>query len=67
MLLVDVHDPVEITFTSFPNARYVVNGFQGAAFKDGEHAGLCVQNGWPNSVLPWSAKANADKNYRLNK
>ena len=48
----------------FPNARYVVNGFQGGAVKDGAHAGMRVQNGWQNSGLPWSPKMNAAKMYR---
>ena len=49
----------------FPNARYVVNGFQGAAIKDGPQAGFRLQNGWQNSGLPWSPKMNADKIYRI--
>lgn len=51
----------------FPNARYVINGFQGAALKDGPHAGFRLQNGWQNSGLPWSMKMNADKMYRADK
>lgn len=47
------------------NARFVVNGFQGSAIKDGPHAGKRVKNGWQNSELPWSNKMNADKVYRL--
>ncbi|MCV2216459.1 rhodanese-like domain-containing protein [Thauera sp. Sel9] len=49
----------------FPNARYVVNGFQGAAIKDGPQAGFRLMNGWQNSGLPWSPKMNADKVYRI--
>lgn len=49
----------------FPNARYVVNGFQGSAVKEGGQAGLRVLNGWQNSGLPWSAKMNPDKIHRL--
>lgn len=37
----------------FPNARYVVNGFQGSSVKEGEHTGMRTQNGWQNSNLPW--------------
>lgn len=49
----------------FPNARFVVNGFQGAALKEGPHAGFRLQNGWQNSGLPWSMKMNPDKMYRV--
>ncbi|MGQ5487624.1 rhodanese-like domain-containing protein [Thauera sp. ZXT1-4] len=48
----------------FPNARYVVDGFQGSALKDGTQAGLRIKNGWQNSGLPWSAKMNPEKIYR---
>lgn len=48
----------------FPNARYVVNGFQGAALKDGPQAGFRLQNGWQNSGLPWGVKMNPAKMYR---
>ncbi len=48
----------------FPNARYVVAGFQGAALKDGPQAGMRLQNGWQNSGLPWSPKMNPQKMYR---
>ena len=48
----------------FPNARFVVNGFQGAALKDGPQAGMRVQNGWQNVGLPWSTKMNPVKMYR---
>lgn len=51
----------------FPNARYVINGFQGSAIKDGPQAGFRLQNGWQNSGLPWSAKMNADKMFRVDK
>lgn len=30
----------------FPNARFVENGFQGAALKDGPETGFRIQNGW---------------------
>lgn len=49
----------------FPNARFVVNGFQGAALKDGPQAGFRIQNGWQNSGLPWSMKMNPTKMYRV--
>ena len=49
----------------FPNARYVVNGFQGAALKDGPKKGMRLQNGWQNLGLPWSMKMNPSKMYRV--
>jgi rhodanese-related sulfurtransferase len=51
----------------FPNARFVIDGFQGAAHKDGPQAGFRTQNGWQNSGLPWSAKMNPEKIYRTDK
>lgn len=48
----------------FPNARYVIDGFQGSAIKDGPQAGLRLLNGWQNSGLPWSPKMNPEKMYR---
>ena len=48
----------------FPNARFVINGFQGAALKEGPQAGLRLQNGWQNVGLPWSTKMNPAKMYR---
>lgn len=48
----------------FPNARYVVDGFQGSAVKDGPQAGLRIQNGWQNAGLPWASKMNPAKMYR---
>ena len=49
----------------FPNARYVVNGFQGAAIKEGPQAGFRLKNGWQNSGLPWSPKMNPEKIHRI--
>ena len=49
----------------FPNARYVINGFQGVALKDGPRKGMRLQNGWQNSGLPWSMKMNPAKMYRV--
>lgn len=51
----------------FPNARYVVDGFQGAAIKEGPQAGFRLQNGWQNAGLPWSPKMNPDKIYRTDR
>jgi len=51
----------------FPNARYVVNGFQGEVIKEGPQAGWRQQNGWQNSNLPWSPKMNPDKVYRTDR
>lgn len=49
----------------FKNARYVINGFQGSAAKEGEKAGMRVVNGWQNSGLPWSTKLDPEKIYRV--
>ena len=51
----------------FPNARFVINGFQGAALKEGPQAGLRIQNGWQNAGLPWSPKMNPAKMYRTDR
>lgn len=51
----------------FPNARYVIHGFQGSAAKEGPQAGFRLQNGWQNSGLPWTPKSNPEKIYRLDK
>jgi rhodanese-related sulfurtransferase len=51
----------------FPNARYVVDGFQGAAIKEGPQAGFRLQNGWQNAGLPWSPKMNPEKIYRTDR
>ena len=48
----------------FPNARFVVNGFQGDARKEEPQKGMRTLNGWQNSGLPWSAKLNPVKIYR---
>lgn len=48
----------------FPNVKYVENGFQGSTVKQGEKQGMRVKNGWQNSGLPWSPKANPEKIYR---
>ena len=50
-----------------PNARYVIDGFQGSAIKEGERAGFRTLNGWQNSGLPWMAKPNGDKIYRIDR
>ena len=50
----------------FPNARYVIDGFQGPALKEGPQAGFRLLGGWQNSGLPWSAKMNPLKMYRAN-
>jgi len=49
----------------FPNARYVINGFQGSAIKEGPQAGFRLVNGWQNSGLPWGMKMNPAKMYRV--
>lgn len=48
----------------FPNALYLVHGFQGSSTKEGEHKDLRVQNGWQNSGMPWQKKPNPKKIYR---
>ena len=48
----------------FPNARYVINGFQGIAIKDGPQKGFRLQNGWQNAGLPWGMKMDPAKMYR---
>lgn len=47
----------------FPNARYVVDGFQGPVLKSGPQAGFRLQSGWQNRGLPWSYKLNPQKMY----
>lgn len=49
----------------FPNARYVIDGFQGAAIKDGPQTGFRLLNGWQNSGLPWRMNMNPQKMYRV--
>lgn len=49
----------------FPNAMYVINGFQGDRIKEGERAGFRLKNGWQNRGLPWSPKMNPEKMYRF--
>jgi len=51
----------------FPNAKYVVNGFQGGRIKEGHRAGFRLKNGWQNSGLPWGPKMNPDKMYRTDR
>lgn len=51
----------------FPNARYVLHGFQGSALKEGPHKGFRLKNGWQNSGLPWQSKMNPDKIYRVDR
>lgn len=51
----------------FPNATYVINGFQGDGIKAGDNAGFRIQNGWQNSGLPWGSKPNPEKIYRIDR
>lgn len=51
----------------FKNVRYIENGFQGSAHKEGEMKGFRTKNGWQNSNLPWSSMANPDKIYRVDR
>ncbi|GGC69058.1 rhodanese-like domain-containing protein [Marinobacter halophilus] len=48
----------------FTNVKYVDHGFQGDSLKEGPHKGMRLQNGWQNSGMPWSTKANSEKIYR---
>lgn len=48
----------------FTNARYLVNGFQGDASKEGKFKGLRVTNGWQNSGMDWQKKPNPLKIYK---
>ena len=50
-----------------PNARFVVNGFQGDALSEGPQAGMRLKNGWQNSGLPWGRGLNGDKIYRTDR
>lgn len=50
--------------SGFPNARYVINGFQGSSIQEGDQAGFRLLNGWQNEGLPWSTKMNPEKIYR---
>lgn len=51
----------------FPNARFVLNGFQGDRLSEGERAGMRLKNGWQNSGLPWSPRMNPDKMHRTDR
>ncbi len=53
--------------SGFPNARFVIDGFQGPAVKEGPQAGLRIKSGWQNSGLPWSGKMNPEKMYRTDR
>lgn len=53
--------------SGFPNARFVIDGFQGPAVKDGPQAGLRILSGWQNSGLPWSSRMNPDKLHRTDR
>ncbi len=48
----------------FPNAHYIVHGFQGDALQEGPQRGMRLKNGWQNSGLPWSPRMNAQKIHR---
>lgn len=45
----------------FPNAKYVIHGFQGDPVVDGNQAGMRLKNGWQNSGLPWSPDIDSKK------
>ncbi len=50
--------------SGFPNARYVIHGFQGDPLAEGPQQGMRLQNGWQNSGLPWSSAMNPEKIHR---
>jgi rhodanese-related sulfurtransferase len=51
----------------FPNARFVINGFQGSPVKSGPQTGFRILNGWQNSGLPWSMQMTPSKMYRTDR
>lgn len=51
----------------FKNASYVIDGFQGGSLKEGDKKGFRIKSGWQNSGLPWQAKPNAEKIYRMDR
>ena len=48
----------------FTNVKYVDHGFQGDSLKEGPQKGMRLKNGWQNSGMPWTTKANPEKIYR---
>ncbi|HMA97864.1 MAG TPA: rhodanese-like domain-containing protein [Wenzhouxiangella sp.] len=50
--------------SGFPNAYYVLHGFQGDRVSEGAQAGMRLKNGWQNEGLPWQARFNPDKIFR---
>lgn len=48
----------------FTNVKYVDHGFQGDSLKEGPQKGMRLQDGWQNSGMPWSNRANPEKIYR---
>ena len=45
----------------FTNVKYIDQGFQGSAVKQGVMKGFRIMNGWQNSKLPWSSTLDATK------
>ncbi len=50
--------------SGFPNAKYIIHGFQGDPLEDGPQRGMRLKNGWQNSGLPWSPSMNPEKIHR---
>jgi rhodanese-related sulfurtransferase len=50
--------------SGFPNAHFVINGFQGEVLESGPLKGHRLKNGWQNSGLPWGHTLNPDKMFR---
>lgn len=48
----------------FPDALYIVHGFQGDPAEEGAHAGHRIVNGWQNSGLPWERALDPSRIFR---
>jgi rhodanese-related sulfurtransferase/predicted peroxiredoxin len=47
---------VFLRHAGFPNAHYVIHGFQGDALEEGTQKGMRLKNGWQNDGLPWEPR-----------
>ena len=50
--------------SGYPNAYFVIHGFQGDKLTEGLLEGFRLKNGWQNSGLPWSYEVNGAKIHR---
>ncbi len=48
----------------FPNAYFVIHGFEGDPLEEGPNKGMRLKNGWRNDGLPWTTKLDPAKIYR---